>query len=115
METGLPVMERSEFFFGWRCGYRIGRDIGMSGGVSSGISFGLGSEQDALGLGRGGFEAVPALQFPARGRVRFPVAWMPNGVRLRCGFIDDATFVVAIGFAAVNDAALLERAAYVAS
>ena len=102
-EAGLPVAERGEVFFGGECTV-----------VCGGIGIRIGSEEDAFGFGRCGSEAVLALQLLAGGGVLLPVPGMPYCVRLRCGFIDDATFVVAIGFAAVDDAASLERSANIA-
>ena len=86
----------------------------MSGSVSSGISLGLGCEKDALGLGRGCLEAVLTLQFLACCGVALPVARMVDGISFGSGLVDDATFVVAIGLAAVDDTAFAESAANVA-
>lgn len=103
LETGLPHLQRGEVFGG-------GKGTIMCGG----IGFGLGGEKDALGLGRGSLETVLTLQFLAGGGIAFPVARMADGVRFGSGLVDDATFVVAVLLAAVDDAAFLERAAYVA-
>ena len=103
LEAGLPVAEDVEVFFGRE------RTV-----MSSGISFGLGSEQDAFSLGRSSFEAVLTLQFLAGSRVALPVARMADSIGFGSGLIDDATFVVAIGFSAVDDTAFAEGAADVA-
>lgn len=114
LEARLPVTEGGKVFFGRHCGHSIGRDVGMSGGVSGSIGIGLGGEKDAFGLDGSGFEAVLALQFLACGGVALPVTRMADGVRFGSGLVDDATFVVAINFAAVDDATLAEGAADVA-
>ena len=102
-ETVLPIVERGEVFFG-----------GESAVVGSSIRLRIGGEKDALGLSRGCFEAVLTLQFLAGCGVAFPVTRMTDGVSLGSGLVDDATFLVAICFAAIDDAAFAKRTADVA-
>ena len=91
---------------------------GLLGGLFSvvrgGIRLGIGGEKDAPSLGRSRLEAVLTLQFPAYSRVLLPVTRMADGIGLGSGLVDDATLIVAVLLAAVDDAASLERAADVA-